>query len=134
MTFNQNLNVLVCANYCAEAEYGDVNTKSCEACGFKCKTCTSATVCTDCYSPLNLVNDACECATGVLLANGNCYMDPDPCDGKPYIYFDTGICTATCKDGTYLSNSLCYTCGVGCTTCTTSADCVSCTPWFTLNA
>ena len=74
------------------------------------------------------MNGDCECATGVLLASGECYVDPNPCDGKPLLYYHNGVCTAACDVGYYENANMCYECGFGCTECTTAASCTTCTP------
>lgn len=82
-----------------------------------------------------MVNDVCECLVGVTLSDGTCYLNPDPCVNKPYMFSTDGSCTDSCGTGFYLDNlnSMCRPCNTGCTTCTDFTACVTCGSGFTLN-
>lgn len=70
----------------------------------------------------------------MLLENGLCYVTPNPCLNKPYVFSTDGSCTALCGTGYYLDVLMCRPCNVGCATCTDANACGTCGNGYTFNA
>ena len=123
----------ICAFGCGVGKFGNSLTGYCDDCSIGCMVCSSKTTCSACYSSYKVVNNKCDCVTGIMLSDGTCYLNPDPCNGKPYMYSTDGSCTSTCAIGFYLDspNNMCRPCNTGCSSCTDFTACGSYTVFFT---
>lgn len=115
---------------------GGYPTSQCFVCPVTCSSCTSATVCTGCYSPFVLVGSECLCTAPAYL---NSAVDNCVACGVAIINCQTCVtalptnCSA-CDVGFSLSADglLCYACDLNCASCDASG-CLSCNNGYTLN-
>lgn len=132
------------------------------ACTLPCRTCSSPTVCIDCYTTITWIpqiyyrNSAqtcvSQCVAGEYLSNGVC-LACDPTCLTCLMYSSTsyanGIsnycltcdvtnflhlttCVASCPSGFYASQSTCRTCMANCLNCSDYSTCSSCQSGYSL--
>ncbi|KRX08018.1 WD40-repeat-containing domain [Pseudocohnilembus persalinus] len=114
---------------CVYGQYYDNDTLKCESCSYKCVTCSSFSVCTECvvgYYRKTTIPD-CECFDNYF---ESAYEQPDckSCRSPCKTCISLSQCE-TCLSGYYYnedSTSKCSACVSPCKTCSDSTTCISC--------
>jgi len=89
-------------------DYSVANSAKCTQCGLDCKTCSSATNCSVCFTNLLIQNGNCvsECSSGYYPSGNNCL----PCLESNCSSCPSNLCE-TCNSGYALKDNNCYQVG-----------------------
>ena len=121
---------LRCVERCADGQFLNPQTGSCEFCGSGCKSCLTKTRCVDCFNPLyTSINGVCQkaCPVGAKLNNNN---ECECTFGSEY----QDACVSICPEGYYSLNRKCEPCQFPCRGCVTLPNnCLNCREGYELN-
>lgn len=140
-----------CLDACPDGQYAPSSSQTCLSCNVNCKTCSgSSTHCDSCSLSVNGVTLYLLSTSNACLANcptqkfGNASTNVcDPCHSSCYtcdgpldtdclscssgnLNVSSSKCVASCGDGKYSSNNVCYSCASYCKTCTSGTVCTAC--------
>ena len=118
---------------CTNGYFVDQNNV-CRPCLPGCQTCTSTTVCTNCFDGFNLKGETCYNQTEGVSNNTNCqdgtYIDSGVCQPCNWLCrtCENNIKCLSCNYGNFLDNitSECYSCPQYCSECSSYNNCTSC--------
>lgn len=135
----------ICNSQCPNGYYPNNQSKSCDLCYDRCKTCSEKGLCLTCKDNFYYNKGICEtnCSKGTVEINKICEecninyceacassssskgFDCTDCDDSHYLY--QGKCIDKCPDGYYSStDNICMKCINNCETCESSSICISC--------